>query len=526
MEWLASIGILYIWLILAGYYLLRIIKKLKGFSNVILLFIRFSFLSSIIAIPISAIPISFSKYILVVWFSFTAFLLNILQNRSTSRFDFLVMLLFSLLGVIDTLSKIEIFFPLTLIYVILYTIYYSVSPLSQEIKKILLISSVFTSLGVASITTIFLLNTSVNQQLITAFTIILEILSSYLVVLLDYTKETDIINNDISEVILEKEKEINTLVSKINSINSKLKDCLSTMEVDIDKIEKNKLIELVKDLSSTISEINPIIEFIQKTVKDYNSKIENIVKTLPSLTDNLSRDFSELFSTKQILSETNTNVMTLVKVALDSEKSVMGVAKTIKELRSTAKILTDNLKIFSEISDQSSILSINISVEASKLGSQGSVFSKLSQQAKKFSDTISSSTEFAKRSIKELDSKAEFSEYMIKTLVMSFVEIETNLKVISKNVSSVLEKFESFSNLAENIKKEVEEINKMVFIIPEFSMEVTRRSEDILLNYKKLRKYSDDILLISGSIENSMRNIVNSVKSTSSFIENFISNYK
>lgn len=521
MEGYILISVIYLWFLVIGIFILRSIRKLKGVSNILVLYTKYSFLAGVVLVPIAFIPITFSKYLIIIWFAFVMFLLNFFQKRASSKFDVLVVFLFTLVGIIDTIFPINLFFVIGVIYIVIYTIFYLLSDYSNYAKKVLIVTSLITTFAsiVVSLILILGIKHEFQKSIIASLSIVISSLSSYLVLILSFVKDVDEVNNGISMVLLEKETTLKNLESMINSIVNKLKNCFSTIEVEVSKVERNKIQDLLKDISSTVSEISPIVEFIQKTMKDYDVKIESVLKNLPNLTENLGNDIVKLVNVKQSLSETNTSIMSLVKVALDSEKSVMGVSKSIKELRETARLLTDNLKIFSEISEQSSILSINISVEASKLGSRGTVFSKLSQQAKKFSDTISSNIEFTKKLIKELDSKAEFSDYMIKTLVMSFVEIETNLKNVSKGISSILEKFEAFSVASENIKKEVEGITKMLFVIPEFSSDINRRIEDITLNYKKLKKYSEDIISSSVSLENALKTILENMRSTILFIE-------
>lgn len=515
------VSIVYLWFLILGVLIQRNVKKLKGVSNILILYTRYSFLVGVFFALLSFIPIGFSKYLIIIWFATVMFLLNFFQKRSTSKFDLLVIFLFSVVGVIDTIFPINLFFVIGVIYVVIYTIFYLLSDYNNDAKKILIVNSIVVILSSIAVSIILILGIKheFQKNIITSLSIIISSLSSYMVLVLNFLRDVDEVNNRISVVLLEKESELKQLNFIISSVINKLKTYFSNVEMEVNKIEKNKIQELLKDISLAVSEISPIVDFIQKTTKDYEEKIENILKNLPNLSENLSNDITKLTNVKQSLSDTNTSIMSLVKVALDSEKSVMGVSKSIKELRETARLLTDNLKIFSEISEQSSILSINISVEASKLGSKGTVFSKLSQQAKKFADTISSSIESTKKLIKDLDNKAEFSDYMIKTLVMSFVEIETSLKNVSKNISSILEKFEVFSATSENIRKEVENITKMTFVIPEFSSEINRRVEDIILNYKKLKKYSEDIISSSVSLENTLKSILENMKSTIIFID-------
>lgn len=519
MDVLIQALLVYVGYAALGFYILKAMREMKGVSNNILMFVRYSYILSLFVIPASIIPLGFSKYLLIIWFSIVSFLSNFFQKRNIAKFDIIVGVVFIVVSVIDSLSNAKLFFFFGVVYVLAYTLFYIFyKDYDKDFKRIIGATSMFSLIGVAVISAFIVFDIQHNYSSFVPILLAVSSLSSGIVILTSYARDIDRINNDITKVLVEKEHLINTFSNRFQNMIQKFESCNSNMELHKDKIDKNNIQNLVKDLYSVISDMGPIIDFIQKITKEFKSKADDVSKDIPNLYDSLTRDFHELLSMKQTVSDINTSIMSLVKIALDSEKSVMGVSKSIKELRNSAKNLTDRLKVFSEISDQSSILSINISIEASKLGGKGLSFSKLSQQAKKFSDIISSNVETTKALIQDLDAKAEFSDYMIKTLVMSFIEIETSLKNIAKSASVILGKFETFSSLAGSITKKIEEVSKMMLIVPEFYMEVSRRLEDISLSYKKLKKYYDELSISSSIISNSLKNILDDIDSTIVYI--------
>ncbi|MCX8028655.1 MAG: methyl-accepting chemotaxis protein [Brevinematales bacterium] len=505
-----------------GFYILKTFRSFKGITNNILLFVRYYYLLSLVIVAVSYIPLGISKYFLIVWFAIVTLMANVLQSANIRKFDIILVLIFIIVGLIDTISGINMLFFLGAIYIALYTIFYSVSSeYRNEFKRIVVTLSIFSTLGVLLVSVVDIMSVRDITSIYTFIVVLILVFSSimsYILILSFYSKEVDNINNDITRVLLEKENKISKMVEKFEVLKERFNTCSADLEISRDKIERAKLDDIVRDISMSINEMGPLVEFTQKVILDYKDKINRLFENVPSLSREFTNNLSEINNIKQLIGEINTNIMSLVKLSLDSERSVMGVSKSIKELRASAKNLSENLKVFSDISDQSSILSINISVEASKLGSKGTSFSKLSQQAKKFSDVISTNVNSIKNFIKELDSKAEFSEYMIKTLVMSFIEIETSLKNISKTTTTILERFELILNIAENMSRSLEEVNKMVYIMPEFSSEVNKRLDDIYLNYKKLKKYYEDIVIAISSTRSSIKNIIENVSNTISYI--------
>ncbi|MGB9621695.1 MAG: methyl-accepting chemotaxis protein [Brevinematia bacterium] len=286
-----------------------------------------------------------------------------------------------------------------------------------------------------------------------------------------------------------------------------------------DKIDKNNLEVFIKEFYKIVNEITPQVSFLNNLVIEKKHNMENVLKSIPFFIEDVKSNLKSFSEIQNVLLDINIDITNLTKIALDSEKAVTGVSKSVKDLRLVAKNLSEDLKVFSRISDQSEMLSINISVEASKIGKQSSAFSKLAQQAKKFSDTIMSSVGKIRSLIKELDTKAEFSEYTIKTLVMSFVEIETGLKTLSKKISNILLRVQAISDLATKLESNLVEVNRLSVSMPEFANELGKALDDISWNYKKLKKYSDDLFISLSATNDSIENIIRTVDITFGYVK-------
>jgi len=182
-------------------------------------------------------------------------------------------------------------------------------------------------------------------------------------------------------------------------------------------------------------------------------------------------------------------------------------------------IKVDKLSLFESISQQSEILSINISVEASKLGKESSSFSKLSRQAKKFSEIISVQISDIKEVIDKVDKSSENSEYLVKTLVMSFVEIESGLKNVSKDISSFLATIQQTYASSSELLKTLEEIGSKSMYLPSFMDEMKKRFKDMEWDFKKIRVNLEEFSKNYNILNLSLENVKNSTKNLYQLIQ-------
>ncbi|MGC8964067.1 MAG: methyl-accepting chemotaxis protein [Brevinematia bacterium] len=509
-----------IFYLIISIYFYSLIKRLKAISNVFIILVRYSIMITTAALVAIVASQNYYFYVFPIWFSFMVFSINYFNRNVINILDLNMIFVFVILIFLDIFFKLNVVLPLSLAYFVIYSTYYFSSKRYDNVfKKIVLYLAILSSLGVilGGVGVIFEIHSImiITSLLLVAFySVIL-----YFIVFGSYIITTDSSYNSLTMSLVELDNNLKEINSKISSMMDRFFESVERIKVYKDKIDKNNLEVFIKEFYNIVNEITPQVSFLNNLVIEKKHNMENVLKSIPFFIEDVKSNLKSFSEIQNVLLDINIDITNLTKIALDSEKAVTGVSKSVKDLRLVAKNLSEDLKVFSRISDQSEMLSINISVEASKIGKQSSAFSKLAQQAKKFSDTIMSSVGKIRSLIKELDTKAEFSEYTIKTLVMSFVEIETGLKTLSKKISNILLRVQAISDLATKLESNLVEVNRLSVSMPEFANELGKALDDISWNYKKLKKYSDDLFISLSATNDSIENIIRTVDITFGYVK-------
>jgi|GEM_PF-3587554 len=500
-------------------FLLVKIRRMKSISNVTLLKVKRLTILSFLVIPLSIGTSIFKVNVSPILLPLMAYIINSIDKSGIEKFDIIMVVLSSLIYIADIVWGINIFYVFMAIYVIIYVVIYNYSrEEAGENKKLMLFISSFILASILLSEIGLLLNLTPLAEVSSVFMMFL-VFFIQIYSILEYTISTDEINNKITTSFVESSKLLSKLRGNTKKLLNDAEILLNGVIEETSKFSNVEINESIKNILNSISGIDASILFIQNSLSTNMEKVETISKDLPIGIDNFKNSFSVFLNEKQLLSDVNSNVMNLTKIALDSEKSVMEVSRAVKNLRTSVKNFVEKLSLFETISEQSEILSINISVEASKVGKESAGFSKLSRQAKRFSEIISAQISDIKDVMDKVDKSSENSEYVIKTLVMSFVEIESGLKNVSKDISSFLSIVQQVYASSQDLLKVLGEIGNTSLYLPSFMEEMKKRFQDIEWDYKKVKVHAEEFSKTYNIFKMSLENIRNSIKNLSQLIE-------
>ncbi len=487
------------------------IKKIKSISNIALIKVRKLTNLSLFVVIISIASSVFKESIFPIFLPLAAYIINSIEKTGIEKFDIIMIVISATIWLGSVIIGINIFYPFLAIYTIIYVVIYIYSREYSENVKIIIFISAFILSGILLGEIGLLFNFNLFSKVGSIF-VMLSVLFIQLYSILTYAIETDTVNDKMTISLIETNRTLSNLKKNFQDLVNNFEQILNFLSDESGKFSSIQFESAIKTILWSISNIEATISIVQNSFSNQSEKIEETAKKIPIGIDNFENSITNLINEKQLLSEANTNIMNLTKIALDSEKSVMEVAKAVKDLKNSVKSFVDKLSLFESISQQSEILSINISVEASKLGKESSSFSKLSKQAKKFSEIISSQISDIKNVIERVDKSSEYSEYLVKTLVMSFVEIESGLKNVSKDISSFLATVQQIYTSSSDLMKTLAEINSISMYLPSLMEEMKKRFKDMEWDYKKIRVNIEEFSKNYNILNLSLENVKNSIK--------------
>ncbi len=263
--------------------------------------------------------------------------------------------------------------------------------------------------------------------------------------------DTIIKNDDDKMATIEREKEV------VSAMLTQILEISQTMTGDIDTVaEKMGILEdSVAQTKSSMQEVSSgttntadsASSQLAKTeeIQTFIEKVENVSK---AITGDMNDANNEVLSGKEKIDE-------LIVQVQASDDSGNKVSEEMEKLTSYASEMQGIVKLIMGITNQTSMLALNASIEAARVGEAGKGFavvaSEISNLAQQTSDATVDITSLITNIAKELDE--------VNIVVGNLLD---NNRKQSEAAAETAESFETIANRTENIKEQTEELAVLV----------------------------------------------------------------
>lgn len=248
---------------------------------------------------------------------------------------------------------------------------------------------------------------------------------------------------------------MNTMVDQISNIiiqtNENAKDTQSS--ADKLKSNSNQLSELMQNEAASLEEISAAINEISNSSKKISSLVQSSDqsnKSIYSLFEKQNTSFQETFQRLKSLTNIVNNTSNKAK---EGEKQMIIVTETMEKIKGSTLKITDFIKIITEISDQTNLLSLNAGIEAARAGEYGKGFSVVAREITKLAENTLNSVNEVKILIKETASSVKEGSLVVEAA-------STNLKGIIEEIQSVKDETNILMDNMRLRMEDIEEINK------------------------------------------------------------------
>ncbi|BCD60367.1 MULTISPECIES: methyl-accepting chemotaxis protein [unclassified Nitratiruptor] len=287
----------------------------------------------------------------------------------------------------------------------------------------------------------------------------------------DLTKRIDIEGkNEISQVAFY----INKFIEKVQSAIGEAKNV------------SNEASSISNELSATSLEIGKRVEDESSLVKVIDTNAKNTAKDA-TFVESKVREMTEISeSSYQALNDAVEHINTLVEKIKYTSIEEGKLSNQMKKLQESAFAIKDILKLIGDIADQTNLLSLNASIEASRAGEHGKGFAVVAEEVRKLAEKTQKNLEEINKTINSITTAIEMtSKHMQSNAneVMQTVEIanvvETNIGNVIHLMEDSKEKAKESSISVDNLKEKVAEIAQKINQLNEVSMSNARSVEEI-----------------------------------------------
>lgn len=264
----------------------------------------------------------------------------------------------------------------------------------------------------------------------------------------DISEETDILqhmnrNDDLGEMAVASD----SVIQSLNKIMSTLKVCCSKLEEKSAALKKSSvnLVECMTENISTSQELSGSLEGINNAIESVNDEIGGIHNSIRDVVDSLrsSSEASEAMMQGAVAMRQSANA-SLKNTRARLERTKSSVNNALESLNNLSQINGMAAGIL-DISNQTNILSINASIEASRSGEAGKGFSVVAGEIGKLAVTAKDTAAHIRELCESSNESIEDVNQCVAS-IMQYIEGE------------VLECFDDFADKSNHYSASVEEI--------------------------------------------------------------------
>ncbi len=372
----------------------------------------------------------------------------------------------------------------------------------------IIISSIVTSI-ITSLLILLILNLSLIQFFI-VLSIIL-VLSSLIPILLNLFFDSLFKNRQRKKVGISDDDvfsfdEMGFFAARLSIISELSKESSLAIFKEMDSMSQDleKALSNIMNLSKEVSSIDPIvksnIQLSQKLILSMNDTLEKFqsqissIQHVDSVIPGLIQKSSELGDN----SKSSVGIInSLQETANEGNTFIKSNIESIEDIDKMQKEFEGFMKIISDISEITGILSINASIEAANSGVSGKGFSIIADEVRKLSLSSSKQIDEASKIIKDLKGKIEDGVKSSGQVVQSFSNI---LNAVSDTVNISRETTNFLEKQNQEISEVRDGITRITSITKDLQDSIMVQNDDML----KFNKSFETLEELSGNIRGFM----------------------
>lgn len=276
-----------------------------------------------------------------------------------------------------------------------------------------------------------------------------------------------------------------------------MKDIMDVADMTRTKVEEtsDRMIGLKNSTNSVNQSLHEIAQGILSTAESIQeqSEMTGKIQTAVRIAKENTAEVVKSAQTSAEQMNNNTQRMEMLKKQSDDIEAVeLDVEKAMDELRAKAEEVSNITKVIFSISDQTTLLALNASIESARAGEAGKGFAVVADQIRDLSDQTKKSTEQIEQIVNQLNENADFTANLVGR---SKAAASKQKELIEENVKSFDElsrQSEELSERADNLEREIENLLESNNRIVESITQLSAVSEEVTASTQEASNMSEN----------------------------------
>jgi len=309
----------------------------------------------------------------------------------------------------------------------------------------------------------------------------------------------------------------NSMVQQLKELIMKIKELSERVNKSISVIAgvaaetaaaSQEITKAVSEIAEGASQQAGEATAISQQMSEFSNEIGNIANSFENMnkiSENVLVQANEGFSA----------IETLYQVAKKSQDTTKNMIVNVRELIAWAEKIGKIMNLLSSISEQTKLLALNAAIEAAKAGETGKGFSIVAAEIRKLAQQSRESTKDVEDIVKNILSKAKFSdkvmadvesliklqENALENVQITFKSMRDTISELYKNMKKSLTILEEIECKKDKIFSSVESISAVTEQTAASAEEVSAATEQQLASIEELKNMIDEIRKLSAELD-------------------------
>lgn len=298
-------------------------------------------------------------------------------------------------------------------------------------------------------------------------------------------------NIQMNSVIRETSRVIDSakkLQSNLRETVTNVRETAEALSGSVDEVDglSSHIAEGTNQITYAVTELSSGAVIMADNVQNVNVKVVDIGQSINDITVNVEDLSTSSAVIKQASDQAEVSINGVLKSSSESVDAVERIAAQIQLTNQSISKITETVEMISSISEETELLSLNASIEASHAGDAGKGFAVVAENIKKLSEQSGESANIIKALADDMIRQSALSVSLandIKKIITreqaEISDTQTKFETLNQEIEASIEKIAVIGNMAENIDSVKNEIIENVSELSAISEENAASNQEV-----------------------------------------------